>query len=292
MTPSRHERIVAGIPMRWEEQGAGMPVVLVHGIPTGPALWRRVMPRVEGARLLAWEMVGYAASIAEGRERAIGVATQADYLRQWLDAMGLERVVLAGHDLGGGVAHILAVKHPDRCAGLLLTNCVGFDSWPIPSVKLLRTIGVLVRRFPDIVVKKGIFQMIMRRGHDNQSIASESLEAHWAHYAASFHGSGDALIQQIRALDVRDTLHISPRLNELRGLPARVVWGDADSFQKVEYGERFARELGVPLERIDGGKHFTPEDHPDRIAGALASLVREVQSRAAHHDGISTEQGV
>lgn len=31
--PARHERAVAGIPMRWEEQGVGMPVVLVHGIP-------------------------------------------------------------------------------------------------------------------------------------------------------------------------------------------------------------------------------------------------------------------
>ena len=79
VTPSRGECLVAGIPMRWEEQGAGTPVVLVHGIPTGPALWRHVMPRVEGARLLAWEMVGYAGSIGEGRRRDIGVARQADW---------------------------------------------------------------------------------------------------------------------------------------------------------------------------------------------------------------------
>ncbi|CAN5524021.1 hypothetical protein BH23ACT7_BH23ACT7_08190 [soil metagenome] len=34
------ERDVAGIPMRWVEHGHGFPVVLVHGIPTTPALWR------------------------------------------------------------------------------------------------------------------------------------------------------------------------------------------------------------------------------------------------------------
>lgn len=53
---------VDGIPMRWIEAGAGPPVVLVHGIPTSPALWRHVLPKIAGARLLAWEMVGYGAA--------------------------------------------------------------------------------------------------------------------------------------------------------------------------------------------------------------------------------------
>ncbi len=46
-----HDRVrdVAGILMRWVEHGDGFPVVLVHGIPTTPALWRSVMPRVDGA---------------------------------------------------------------------------------------------------------------------------------------------------------------------------------------------------------------------------------------------------
>lgn len=47
-------------------------------------------------------------------------------------------------------------------------------------------------------------------------------------------------------------------------LPARVVWGAADQFQKLHYGERLARDLDAPLRRIDGGKHFTPEDHPHK----------------------------
>lgn len=271
-------RVVSGIPMRWLERGEGPPVVLVHGIPTGPALWRHVVPRVAGARVLAWEMVGFAGSIPEGRDRDISVARQADYLLAWLDALGLDRVILGGHDLGAGVVQIAAVRHPERCAGLLLTNGIGYDSWPIPSVKLLRATGELVRRLPAAAIKTGVFRMLMARGHDDGRVARESLAMHWEHYAA--HGAGDALVRQVRALDVR-ALAVAPAIPRLRGIPARVVWGAADRFQRVEYGERFARDLGVPLERIEGGKHFTPEDHPDRIAAALTDVVAEVGTRGA-----------
>jgi len=45
---------VDGIRMRWEERGEGPPVVFVHGIPASPRLWRHVIPRVRGARSMAW----------------------------------------------------------------------------------------------------------------------------------------------------------------------------------------------------------------------------------------------
>lgn len=78
-----------------------MPPILIHGIPTGPSLWRHVLPRIEGARCLSWERVGYAGSTAAGRDRDISVATQSEYLVAWMDALEFERVVLAGHDLAG-----------------------------------------------------------------------------------------------------------------------------------------------------------------------------------------------
>lgn len=265
---------MAGIPMAWEEHGSGIPVVLLHGIPTGPSLWRHVRPRVRGARLLSWEMVGYAGSIAVGKGRDISVAAQAGYLAQWLDSLSLDRVILAGHDLGGGVAHIFAVRNPGRTAGLLLTNAIGYDSWPIPSVRMMRALGGIVRRLPNGVVRAGILRMLMHRGHDHARVAEESLDAHWRHYAAG--RAGQALIRQMRALHTRDTLAVADGIPRLRGIPARVVWGMADQFQKAKYGARFASDLGVALDPIEGGKHFTPEDHPDRIAAALQSLVDEV----------------
>ncbi len=263
---------VSGILIHWLEEGEGLPVVLIHGIPTGPRLWRHVIPKLEGARALAWEMVGYGSSIPEGRERDISVRRQADYLVAWLKQLGIERAILAGHDLGGGVAQIAAVHNRSLCAGLFLTNSIGYDSWPLPSIEAMRAVGGLVEHLPDMAFEPA-FSAFLHLGHDKPDVATESIDIHWQPYAE--HDGAAAFIRQVRSLDVQDTLAIKDELPQLK-VPARVVWGVEDSFQKVHYGEAFARDPGMRLERIEGGKHFTPEDHPDVVARALNDLLREV----------------
>src|SRR5919202_4992453 len=73
------ERTLAidGVRHRWLERGEGRVVVLVHGIPTSPALWCHVMPELAGAQLLAREMIGYGHSHAAGAGRDIAVRAQA-----------------------------------------------------------------------------------------------------------------------------------------------------------------------------------------------------------------------
>lgn len=266
--------VVDGVPMRWLEQGEGMPVVFVHGIPTSPELWRYVLPRVTGARCLAWEMVGYGQSIPAGRDRDIAVASQAGYLQAWLRYLDVDRAALVGHDLGGGVVQIAAVQQPDGVTGLVLTNAICYDSWPIPSVEALQRTARAVRFLPDVAIYP-LFVSLLRRGHDDQACAAESIGTYWRHYAA--HGAARSLARQVAALDNRDTLQVADRLSTL-DKPARVVWGAADRFQKMRYGQRLARDLGAGLDRIDGGRHFTPEDHPDRIAAAINDLLRALPS--------------
>jgi len=85
------------------------------------------------------------------------------------------------------------------------------------------------------------------------------------------------MARQVAALDVRDTLEVQDALADLR-VPARVVWGTADQFQKIEYGERLARDLGTTVRQIEGGRHFTPEDHSDVLAEVITDLVSQVRS--------------
>ena len=262
------ETVVGGLTNRWIEHGSGRSVVLVHGIPTSPRLWRHVMPLVEG-RSLAWEMTGYGSSIPDGAGLDLGLAAQAERLLGWLNALGLDRPVLVGHDLGGGVAQIAAVRAPDRFSGLVLTNTVCYDSWPIPSVKVMARSAAVLRHLPDVAMYPSFVQLL-RRGHDNQAVARESIGEHWQHYVT--YGAAASLMSQVTALDAGDTIAVADRLRGL-DLPARVVWGETDQFQKVRFGERLAADLRTDLRRIPGGKHFTPEDHPELIAGAVNELL-------------------
>ena len=269
MTDSQTVTTQGGVPTRWEEAGEGFPVVFVHGIPTSPALWRYVIPHVKGARCLAMEMVGYGQSTAAGEGRDISVDRQADYLLSWLSEIGVDRAIFVGHDLGGGVAQIVAARSPERCAGLLLTNAVGYDSWPIPAVKGIQRAAGMIARMPPAMMPS-VLAPLMLRGHDDPAMAMECLRVHARTYTQP--GGPSALARQASALDVSDTLAVQKVLPHL-GVPARVIWGAADQFQKVRYGERFAVDLDTPLQRIEGGKHFTPEDHPGILAAATNELV-------------------
>lgn len=124
---------------------------------------------------MAWEMVGYGASIPAGRDRDISVGRQAEYLLAWLDAMSIGRAILAGHDLGGGVVQIAATRRPSVCAGLFLTNAISYDSWPIPSVKAMRAMGDLVRHTPDALLRLALGPLFAR-GHDSPTWRQESFE--------------------------------------------------------------------------------------------------------------------
>lgn len=267
---------VDGVPIRWLEVGEGFPVVFVHGIPASAGLWRHVIPKVSGVRCLAFEMVGYGRSIPAGVGRDISVAKQADYLLGWLRKLDIQRAILVGHDLGGGVVQIAAVRDRSICAGLVLTNCISRDSWPVPQVRTAARLGGVLRHLPNRLFNR-IFPAMVRSGHETREQAREAAAVHGAEYVR--HAGAAAFVRQVSSLRTEDTVAVANELASL-DVPARVVWGTADEFQTVEYGELLARDLGVELRRIEGGRHFTPEDHPDVIAAAVIEVIELVRERS------------
>ena len=268
-------RTVRGVPMRWLEAGDpdGIPLVLVHGLPTGPRLWRHVVPLLQGARVLCFELVGYADSIPFGVDRDISVARQADYLLGWLEDLGVDRAVLGGHDLGGGVVQVAAVRDRRRAAGLFLADTVAYDNWPVPLARILAVAAPVARHLPEPALSAG-FRTLLTMGHDDPRRAEESLQVHLEPYVR--HDGAQALVRQVESLDNRDTLAVAEGLRTL-DVPARVVWGAADPFLKVASGARLAWDLRTELRRIEGALHWTPEDHPEPLAQELNELVAQVR---------------
>jgi pimeloyl-ACP methyl ester carboxylesterase len=104
----------------------GPPVLLMHGFPYDIHSYVDVVPMLAGAgcRVVVPYLRGYggtrfldAATPRSGEQAALG-----NDLRSLLDALSIERAVLAGYDWGGRAACVVAALWPERCAGLVSVN--------------------------------------------------------------------------------------------------------------------------------------------------------------------------
>jgi 2-hydroxymuconate-semialdehyde hydrolase len=259
---------VDGAEIAFRRAGSGPPVLLLHGIPTSSRVWDSVGGDLAADfDVIAPDLLGYGES-AKPADRDVSMAAQAVLVPKLLDALGVDRAVLVGHDLGGAVAQRMAVDAPDHTAGLALIDSVSFDSWPILRMRILRaTAPPFARRWPRAWF--AWFELTMRpyvpKGEAREAFAA-GLEA-WSGDRAG----AEAFMRNARAMDPRITQEVAPRLREVR-VPAHVVWGRRDPFQKVRWAARLRDAVpGATLAVLDGG-HFLPWDRPAEVAREIRAL--------------------
>lgn len=249
--------------MAYRHAGEGQPVILIHGIPTNSGLWRNVIPILaEQFAVYAPDMIGYGAS-DKPTDKDLSVAAQADYLADFMDAVGVDAAHLVGHDIGGGVVQVFTVRHPDRVRRIVLIDSVAYDSWPEPGIARLKDPAwdEIMQRL-DIAkgFRKGLEQGMVQK----ERLTDEVVDL----YADPFRDLEGrmAYLRVARALDNRDLLDIADQV-EVIDKPVLILWGAEDIFQSVEYGQRLADALAdARLIVLDGAGHFVPEDQPEVVA--------------------------
>jgi pimeloyl-ACP methyl ester carboxylesterase len=132
----KHVR-TATLDVAYEESGAagGTPVLLLHGWPYDPRCYDDVVPPLvaAGYRVIVPYLRGFGATrflspetLRSGQQAALG-----NDLRELLDALAIERAVLAGYDWGGRAACVVAALWPERVRGLVTGN--GYNIQNIPA---------------------------------------------------------------------------------------------------------------------------------------------------------------
>ncbi|MEU1662545.1 haloalkane dehalogenase [Streptomyces sparsogenes] len=128
--------------IHYRESGTGVPIVFLHGNPTSSYLWRHVLPAVGPGRLLAPDLIGMGESGKPDIDYTF--ADHARYLDAWFDALGLQDVILVGHDWGGALAFDWAARHPDRVRGIAFTETIvkpmTWEEFPEGGRELFRAI--------------------------------------------------------------------------------------------------------------------------------------------------------
>ena len=113
----------------------GTPVVFLHSLAGSAAHWEAQLAHLRGhRRALAVELRGHGRS-APSASGDYAIESLAGDVAAAVDALGLERVALVGHSLGGGVALAYAGAHPSRVERLLLLDAIG-DGTQLPAAEI------------------------------------------------------------------------------------------------------------------------------------------------------------
>ncbi|WP_336921377.1 alpha/beta fold hydrolase [Aquipuribacter sp. SD81] len=103
---------------------SGPAVLLLHGFPDSRRLWRHQVRALAdaGHRVVAPDLRGFGDTDAPDRVGAYRLGLVVDDVLAVLDALGLDRVVVVGHDWGSLVAWRLAAAHPERVRALVAVS--------------------------------------------------------------------------------------------------------------------------------------------------------------------------
>ena len=120
--------------------GSGAAVLLIHGYPQTHAMWHRVAPALAGRfTVVCPDLRGYGASArprSDPTHAAYSKRAMALDLVETMEALGLTRFAVVGHDRGARVAYRLALDHPDRVAALAVLDIVPtLETWNRTDMK-------------------------------------------------------------------------------------------------------------------------------------------------------------
>ncbi|WP_421865270.1 alpha/beta fold hydrolase [Parvibaculum sp.] len=171
--PEPHYVDTNGLKMAVYEQGPkdGVPVVMCHGFPELAYSWRHQIPAIAkaGFRAIAPDQRGYGNTGGPKGQDNIplyDIAHLTDDLAGMLDALGLDKAVFAGHDWGGMVVWQMALRHPDRVAGVIGVNTPFIPRGPINPIEGMRMVfgeDMYIVYFQNFGVAEGIFDKDVAR---------------------------------------------------------------------------------------------------------------------------------
>lgn len=252
----------------------GDMVVLLHGMPSSAELWRGVVPRLAeaGLRAVAFDLPGYGQTLVPARADH-SLAGAAELLATWMRIEIGRGLWLVGHDLGGGVAQIIASRHPTLLSRLTLTNTVAGDNWPVPPIRLARGVARIGLYAPLAAVlgRNPYVKAQLRKGFaDPSRLDGDVLTRVFLDSKVSDGDGRRAFARHLVSLDPAQTSAALGNLSRLT-IPTQLIWGAQDPFFPWDtVGQRLQNVLPAPdVAVLDDAGHFCPVERPDRFAEAL-----------------------
>src|SRR3954447_7506368 len=254
---------------------AGLPLLMLHGVPATSYVWRDVARDLEHDRLSVMpDLVGCGESERPAGRSAYRLEEQATAMLAALDRIGIERFAVLGSDLGGAIAVHLAALAGQRVAALGLAAAPVHElAWPTgPALPLLprgsgEALLALLRARPAWgrrIVARALGASLSERELDRYLEPLRTPEG------------AAALLRFVRAVDLGP---VERAWTALRAAPppTLVLWGEQDRLRSPSYGRRLAAEMpGAVWVPVADAGHLVAAERPERVAEEVAGFLAEL----------------
>jgi pimeloyl-ACP methyl ester carboxylesterase len=255
----------------------GLPVLALHGWPQHHYEWRNLLADPpEGQRIIAPDLPGYGWS-GPAPHRWQKEQVTSDVLAL-LDQLGIRRAVLVGHDWGGYVGYLLALREPERFSAYLALNIAHPwqtlsatlpHLWRFHYQPLIAFAGERLQRDTELVyraIRGSLFDRTRVSRQDVRWFSERMRDPVCARAAADTYRT--FLLRELPA---------AARRGETRRLsvPTRAMFGVADrALHWSLASSRTARAEDYQLELVADCGHFIADELPELVRERLVALVK------------------
>ena len=236
----------------YDDVGEGQPLLFVHGFPHHRKLWTPQVRALAGtARLIAPDLPGFGESDMPER---FAMDTWADGLARFLDALRIERAVIAGLSMGGYIALAFWRLHRERALALVLADTRAGADTEEGKQKRRETIELARREGPTAVARAMLPGMVGKSTREREPSVVASMRAMLESASVdSIVGASEAMIGRPDSTPLLATIDV----------PTLIIVGDEDVLTPPKESRAMhAAIAGSRLEIIPGAGHVSNVERP------------------------------
>ncbi|HEX8691071.1 MAG TPA: alpha/beta fold hydrolase [Longimicrobium sp.] len=261
--------------MHYLDEGAGEPILFVHGTPTWSFEWRHLVRGLASThRCVAPDLLGFGLS-DRPRDFAYTPEAHAEALERFADALGLDGFTLVVHDYGGPIALPLALA--GRARRLVVLNTW---MWSFAGDRSMETKArVAGGRLGRWLYRRLNFSLkvIVPGAYGDKSRLTPAVHRQYLAPFPDAWSRGAVLWPLAKALLGSGAFYDSlwRRRDALRGLPALIVWGMRDPAFPPRHLERWKAALpGARVVELPAAGHWPHEEQPDDVLAAVRAFLK------------------
>ncbi|MGA2518356.1 MAG: alpha/beta hydrolase [Thermodesulfobacteriota bacterium] len=257
-------------------RGEGKPLLLIHGYGAGMWVWEKQIDVLSRSyRVYALDLIGH--GFSDRPKIPYTPETYIHFFRDFMDGVEIEKAVLIGNSMGGGIAWAMAILYPERVDRLILIDCVPPDVLQQVKNESFRALAVIndipILAYLAIAARgrHSLKWVLLECVSDIKRITPEVVNRQYQ--LSKIKGTTWVLYSTLR--HAKEALTLKDQLSMIRQ-PTLFIWGEKDLIFPPHVGEVLHQAVaGSKFLRVEGSGHIPMWETPDEVNQAILDFLKD-----------------